>query len=1075
MKKKVFCLSLCLLCFTVSQGQELWKNVSLEKTSNLAKMDRASLPSKYKLYSLDRDVLKSRLMQVPKDNVGIKSTVILAFPNSEGGLNRFAFYESPIMEQGLADQFPDVKTYSAIGIDDPSARMRVSITPFGLHAMVLSGNSGTMYIDTYTKDLNNYIVYRKANIDPSRTFNCEFNEQGAKSNDKESKKDIVKKNSDSNFRVYRLAVACTGEYATFHGGTVALAQAAIVVTVNRVNLVYETDFSVRLVLVANNISLLYTNGTTDPFDNNNAGTLIGQSQTVINGAIGAANYDIGHTVSTGGGGLAGLGVICNNTQKARGITGSSAPVGDPYDIDYVAHEVGHQFGGNHTFNNSCGGNRNSSTAVEPGSGSTIMAYAGICAPNVQNNSDSHFHAVSIGEIETRILTTSCPVTTPNGNTPPVVNAGLDFTIPKNTPFILKGTATDVNGDALTYCWEQTNTEISTQSPVATSTSGPNFRSNPPVSSPDRYMPTIQEVINNNLAPTWEVVPSVARTMDFALTVRDNRSPNGGQTNRDNMVVTFANVGPFLVNAPNTAVSWTTGTNQAVTWDVAGTTANGINAANVDILLSTDGGFTYPILLASNVPNDGSETITVPNNVGNQNRIMVRGFKHIFYDISNTNFTIAAPTPSFTVAFSGVAGEQNKSTCSDSVTYNIAYSAFGGFSGTTTFSATGAPAGATVSFSPTTMSGSNGTVVMTIGNLSAAASGSFAITVTATSGPVSKTVPFYLTSGGGITLSTPVNNATGQAPALTLTWSPNPNAASYTVQVSTNNTFTAIVSTGSVTTNSYAVSGLNASTQYFWRVLPVSPSCTTVYTAPFTFTTGLVSCVTSAVGPVLVIPGPLSAVFNGTSVINVPAGATISDVNVNVDITHTWINDIRVNLTSPAGTTVTLFDRQCDPNSSVNDVNAIFDDSGVAVVCGNSPGISRTVIPLQALSAFNGQSPVGDWTLSIRDSFNNDGGQLNAWSLDICGVTVGLEDNEFNDFALYPNPNDGNFTIKLSSASSENIKVNVHDMRGRQVYQNSFANTGTFNQNVNLDNIQAGVYLVSITDGTKKRVRRVVIQ
>ena len=1074
MKKTICYIAICFLCCTMSFGQELWKGISLEKANSLSKMDRASLPSKYKLYSLDMNVLKSRLVQAPKDNLGIRSMVILSFPNSEGGLNKFAFYESPIMEQGLADQFPDVKTYSAIGIDDPTAKMRISITPFGLHAMVVSGNSSTMYIDTYSKDLNNYIVYRKSNITASRTFNCEFNEPRGKSNPTGSKNNIVQKNSDSNFRVYRLAVACTGEYATFHGGTVALAQAAIVVTVNRVNLVYENDFSVRLVLVANNTSLLYTNGTTDPFDNNAAGTLIGQSQTIINGAIGAANYDVGHTVSTGGGGLAGLGVICNNSQKARGITGSPAPVGDPYDIDYVAHEMGHQFGGNHTFNNSCGGNRNSSTAVEPGSGSTIMAYAGICAPDVQSNSDSHFHAVSIGEIETVILATSCPVTTANGNTPPVVNAGLDYTIPKSTPFILKGTATDVNGDALTYCWEQTNTEISTQAPVATSTGGPNFRSNPPVSSPDRYMPTIQEVINNNLAPTWEVVPSVARTMSFALTVRDNRSPNGGQTKRDDMVVTTANVGPFLVSTPNTAISWTVGTNQSVTWDVAGTTANGINATNVDILLSTDGGFTYPILLASKVPNDGSETITVPNNVGNQNRIMVRGYRHLFYDISNTNFTIAAATSSFAVSFSGVAEEQNKSTCSNSITYNISYSALGGFSGTTSFSATGAPVGATIGFSPTTMSSVSGTVVMTIGNLSAAANGSFAITVTATSGAVSKTIPFYLTSGGAITLSTPVNNATGQAPSLTLTWSSNPNAASYTVQVSTNNTFTAIVSTGSVTTPSYTVSGLVPSTQYFWRVLPVSPTCTTVYTAPFSFTTGTLACATTVSTNV---PIAISAAGTPTvtSTLSIPSGGTISDLNVNLNIQHTWINDLTATLTSPAGTTVQLFSRQCNPGASVNDIDATFDDAGIAIACGDFPGISGTVLPAQVLSAFNGQTSTGTWTLTVSDAFNADGGSINAWSLNICSVTLGVAENEFTNFNLFPNPNNGDFTVKLTSGSSENIKVNVYDISGRQVYENSYANTGTFDQNVSLDNIQAGVYLVSIADGTKKTVRRVVIQ
>ena len=305
--------------------------------------------------------------------------------------------------------------------------------------------------------------------------------------------------------------------------------------------------------------------------------------------------------------------------------------------------MGHQYGANHTQNNGC--NRNSSTAVEPGSASTIMGYAGICGPNVQSNSDVHFNGVSILEMTNFVINDGgCSVNTANNNSAPIVNAGLDYTIPKGTPFILKGAATDANGDALTYCWEQTDAQVSTQPPTQTATVGPNFRSNPPTASPDRYMPSLANVIANT-NPTWEVVPNVARVMNFGLTVRDNRIPNGGQSRRDEMVITTAAVGPFLVSTPNTAVSWIAGTNQTVTWSVAGTTANNINATYVDILLSNDGGNTYPIVLASKVPNDGSETITVPNNVGTTKRIMVRGYKHIFYDISNTNFTIATPLPS----------------------------------------------------------------------------------------------------------------------------------------------------------------------------------------------------------------------------------------------------------------------------------------------------------------------------------------------------------------------------------------------------------------------------------------------
>ena len=462
-------------------------------------------------------------------------------------------------------------------------------------------------------------------------------------------------------------MACTVEYAAFHitaaglgSGTLAQKKAAVlsamVITMARVNGVFENDMSFRMNLVANNDLIIFVDS--DSFDNSNtANALLNQSQTVIDATIGSANYDIGHTVSTGGGGVAQLNSPCGSG-KARGITGQGSPVGDPFDIDYVAHEMGHQWGGNHTQNNAC--NRNSTTAAEPGSASTIMGYAGICTPNVQSNSDAYFHTVSINEMIAFIAGNggTCAVATNNGNFAPIANAGIDYTIPKGTAFILKGTGSDANGDALTYCWEQTNNQTSTQPPTQTATTGPNFRSIAPSSSPNRFMPPLASVVANVLNPTWEVVPTVARTMNFALTIRDNRTPNGGQTKRDDMVLTVANVGPFLVTSPNTAVSIMGNVNQTITWDVAGTTANGINCANVDILLSTNGGLTFTTILLAGTPNDGSQVVTIPNSPGSTNRIMIAGSNHLFYDVSNTNFTItpfvadAIPPSPPTLAASG---------------------------------------------------------------------------------------------------------------------------------------------------------------------------------------------------------------------------------------------------------------------------------------------------------------------------------------------------------------------------------------------------------------------------------------
>ncbi|MBC7523513.1 MAG: proprotein convertase P-domain-containing protein [Flavobacterium sp.] len=1083
MKKNLLLLLILFSCFQFSFSQNSWRAVTLENVRAIEKMDKTSMPAKYLLFQTDLNALKQQILNAPKDLNNVESTVIVSFPNASGQIEHFKVYNSPMMEEELAQKYPEIKTYSGIGVEDKTASIRFSITPFGLHMMKLSGNADTMLMDTFTKDLNTFIVYEKKEAIKSKSFECLTGDKSLeKGSSSKSNSTASPLNSDSKFRIYRLAIAATGEYTAFFGGTKPQALAAIVVTVNRVNLLYERDLSVRLVLVNNTDLVIYTNAATDPFDNNNAGTLIGQSEATISSIIGNQNFDIGHTVSTGGGGLAGVGVVCVDGNKASGITGSAAPVGDAYDIDYVAHEMGHQFGGNHTFNGSigsCSGNRNDPTAVEPGSGTTIMAYAGICgSQDIQPHSDDHFSAISIGEIESNIIATAtCANIILSGNIPPVVNAGLDYTIPKSTPFILKGNATDANNASLTYCWEQTNFEVSTQPPVQTAPNGPNFRSRSPISSPNRYMPVLQSVINNVIAPAWEVVPSVARTLNFALTVRDNQTSNGGQTGRDDMVVTVANVGPFLVNTPNTNVSWVAGSNQTVTWTVAGTTGNGINATYVDILLSTDGGFTYPILLASQVPNDGSETITVPNNVGSTNRIMVRGYNHIFYDISNTNFTITTAPSTFAIAFSGIEGGQNKNACQGStVTYPINYTALTGYAGTTTFGASGNPAGSTVVFTPSTAVAS-GAILMTVTTTNSTPVGLANIIVTATSGAITKAVPFYLnlfsSNFAPMTLLSPANNADLQQTFLTLSWASNANATSYDVQIATDINFTNIISSGNVTSTSYNVSNLAVFTDYYWRVLPKNVSCSGSYSSPYKFTTGDTLCNSNSSTNVP-IPISASGTSTVTSTISIPFAGSISDVNVSLNIAHSYVGDITASLTSPAGTSIQLFDGQCAGN---NNVNATFDDSGTNLVCGTNPAISGIIIPLQSLSAFNNENPSGIWTLAVTDNFDGDGGAINGWSLDICALQdLAVNAYGFDNFILFPNPNNGTFTIKFNSNASENISITVNDIRGREIYNQKFFNNGNFNQSINLDQIESGVYLVSISSDDKgKLTKRIIIK
>lgn len=655
MKVKIRLTVLAILTFSFGFSQNaLWTNISDQRIKEEEKLERASFPSEYQLFHLNFETLKTKLQAAPSRNGGSVSNLVLAFPNAEGNLENYRIYESSVMEAELAGKHPEIQSYIGQGIDNPTAKIHFTTTIFGLHTMTLSGN-GAFYIDPYTKDLQNYIVYNKASLTTNRTFECLVKDtpetlQGLTM----STPQTTTFANDGIFRTYRLAMACTIEYAAYHvnaaglgSATVAVKKAAVLaamnVTVTRLNSVYENDMSLRMVLVNNNDQIIYI--TADSFTNDDAYDLIDESQEVIDTYIGSENYDIGHTVSTGGGGLAASPSVCT-VSKASGITGSFAPVGDPYDIDYVAHEVGHQFGGSHTFNGtggSCSGNRSQQQAVEPGSGSTIMAYAGICTNNVQNNSDAYFHAVSIGQMFAHITSINgdCVTGIANDNTPPVIATLTNYTIPKGTPFVLRGVAADVDGDALTYCWEQTNPGANTSNPSASSTtSNPNFRSFTPTASPNRYFPVLSSILTNSLITQWEVIPNVARTMNFALTVRDNNTPNGGQTDRKNMTVTFnAAAGPFTVTSQNTSgITWTN-TPQTITWNVASTNVAPVSTANVNILLSTDGGLTFPITLVANTPNDGSQVITVPNVVSSTCRIMIEAVSNIFIAVNTTEFAV----------------------------------------------------------------------------------------------------------------------------------------------------------------------------------------------------------------------------------------------------------------------------------------------------------------------------------------------------------------------------------------------------------------------------------------------------
>ncbi len=636
---------LLLIAFLLSsmsmslQSQNLWQKKTSDRNA-ITKANHKNL-KEFQTFTLDVEGLKQALNGAPqRDNFNAVSNVILSFPNHNGKLEQFSIKEASVMHPDLQERYPDIRSYIGQGMDDASTTIRFSLSPYGFSGMILSSKDTYSFIEAASPNTNTYIVFsRKNRIDMNDDFECEVTEQINHSMDSGVQ---LRNADDSILRRYRLVVSATGEYTQYHGGTKAQALAAINTTMTRVNGLYETEFNVTLELIANTDDVIYTSTATDPYGNTTGG-YNSQLQNTLTSVIGEANYDIGHLFANlqNNGNAGCIGCVCVNGQKGSGWTSLTIPEGDPFDVDYVAHEMGHQFGANHTWTH--GGNEGTNVQMEPGSGSTIMGYAGITgSTDVQPNSDPYFHAASIQQVTNYIKTTSCQVNTNTGNAVPSVDAGNNYTIPRGTPFVLEGSATDADaGDVLTYCWEQFDeNNASTTLPNVNGTSGVAFRSFNPTTDNKRYFPRLSTIKSGATSWQWEAVPNVTRTLNFRLTVRDNQA-GGGTNNSDDMVVTVnGTAGPFVVNSPNTNVTWNAGSTQAVTWDVAGTTGNGVNAANVDIFLSTDGGDTYPITLASGVANDGSHNIIVPNNQGSQNRIMVKGANNIFFDISNTNFTIA---------------------------------------------------------------------------------------------------------------------------------------------------------------------------------------------------------------------------------------------------------------------------------------------------------------------------------------------------------------------------------------------------------------------------------------------------
>ena len=1007
----LFVLFFLNLSISGQSTDELWIKSTEKDKSSFKNYKRKTLPSKFNEYQLNINLLKGKLEKAPKrKGINSKSSTLISFPDANGKLEQYEVFEASIMEEELQKKNPSIRSYIGKGINNSNSIIRFSVTPMGLHAMILKDNESTMFIDPNRRNDDSYLVYSKNNLPEVEPFVCKFDELEA--NLKKNSSNISAKTENANdgkLRTFRLAVATTGEYSQFHlanQGILATATedekktavlSAIAATMTRVNAIFERDVALTMVLVTNNKNIIFLDAVSDEFTNDDGDKLIDESQSKIGSIIGSANYDIGHTFSTGGGGLAQLNSPCT-TNKARGITGSNKPIGDAYDIDYVVHEMGHQFGAHHTFNgdalNCSGSNRNNSTAVEPGSGSTIMGYAGICSPqNVQDFSDDYFHLVSIREIWNNISVgnSKCGVQTTTSNSAPVISSLQNYTIPISTPFVLNASATDANGDNLTYTWEQLDTEIAKHPLVSTSVAGPTFRSVKPSTSSWRYFPDEATVLIGNLENEWEVLPSVSRTMKFGVTVRDN-FVHGGQTASKENVITFdGNSGPFKVTSQNIAETWYSGTSQTITWDVANTNNAPVNCSNVNILFSKDGGLTYPIVLASNVSNNGNRLVVAPLDETTEGRVKIESVSNVFYTINAANITVQ--NSEFVMNFQ----EYFKETCiPNNVTYNFVYNTFLDFSEETSFSVSGIPAGAIATFNPLKAQSNNTPVQLTITNIGESNEGNFNILVSGTPATtvVTKSTALelnvYSTVVNKPTLLLPENNAPNMLKQVELKWGNDINASEYEVQIATDNTFASIFDSAFISTNYYNPQGLQFGTTYFWRVKAINDCNKSIFSDTFNFTTGAETClVNNSIEVPLNIPD--NSISGVTSALYVSDNKTITGLKVKLNITHPWVGDLSLKLISPQGTEVLLAANLGDEGDGY--VNTTFDDAGSnSINLGIAP-FTGIYVPQESLSKFINEESYGEWLLKVIDGGPEDIGKINSWSIEICGINIVSNDND----------------------------------------------------------------------------------
>lgn len=962
-----------------------WNSLPLDELRG----DRRVTPKQAAYFATDAANLHELLFMAPQEAEvrSENSPIEVRIPRPDGSSSSFRIVRYYVSAPGDALRFPDIATWYGTNPDLPGQTVFLDWTPRGFHAAVSGGGMPSFYLDPVARDnQDQYQVYYRQELPTDKAgFTCGTEPDALI----ETETLPLRSFGDCALRQYTIAISATPAYSNYHEATSpaqsALVHSAVVTTINRVNQVFTRDLSLRLQLAEGNDQLYFYGQNDNPFSSNDVSDLLNENTAIIDERLGAGTYALGHVFTQGeDNGLARLRSGCSEFWPGAGATSLIAPEGDIFDIDYVSHEIGHQVGANHTQNNSC--NYSSRAGMEPGSGSSIMGYAGICPPNVQSNSDGYFHGRSIQEITAFLEVgegNGCATIINTSLTSPSLSGDSSFTVPFGTPLRLRASA---SGDGeLTHNWEQYDAEQAVMPPNGNSNSGPLFRSFSPVSDTFRHVPSLLSVLSG-FDPVWEEIPMVSRSLNFRMTTRNTSAAYGCAGEFDVALTVDGNNGPFAVTDPATGNQWSAGQIAQVRWDVAGTDASAFASPTVDILITYNNGQDFT-LLSANEPNDGYAEVIAPGELSGSARILVRSTDNVFYNVGRRGFSIVTNdgAPGFALSALSPLGLSDCFTVRDTVSFRLMLDGNGGAEEIAALTLDGLPNGVTATFSPAFIR-PGGSFSLLLSGLSELDQGSYNATISATSSEAAASINLNLDKlaeepGPGPAIEVPGGEIDNTRPTLLARSN---GMETYEFQLADDPQFSNLLYSTIRPDTFYTLPDyLEPLTQYYWRVRSrqVNGGCAISQWSAADFFSG--SCYRFAAegGPATIGSGPPPQLTEMP--VSLPIGGEVLDLDVhNLSIDHSYIGDLRIELVSPSGTVAELVNRVCGSN---NNLQLSFDEQSPAATLPCPPVAPSMFLPTesQSLSAFNGEPVNGKWALRTTDLANQDGGSLNGFALVVC--------------------------------------------------------------------------------------------